>query len=63
MMAEAPPNYATIQSKRSRILCGANACFSKAELECPKCKLCICKKHEHHDDQFGMKEAVKAHSK
>ncbi len=60
MMAEAPPKYG-IESEKSRILCGANVCFNKAELECPKCKLCVCKKHEHHDDQFE-KEAVKAHS-
>ncbi len=60
LMAEAPPNYANIQDK-SRILCGANVCFNKAELECPVCKLCVCKKHEHHDNQFD-KEAVKAHS-
>lgn len=61
MMAEAPPNYASIESDKSRILCGANVCFSKAELECPICKLCVCKKHQHHDNQFD-KEAVKAHS-
>ena len=57
MMAEAPP----IESDESRILCGANVCFSKAELECPICKLCVCKRHKYHDKQFD-KEAVKAHS-